>query len=340
MYRVGILGLHHDHVWDHFPDLLKSEQVELVGAADPNQELLDKAEKYVGQGYRDYLDLLEAELPDAVLIFSSNRGGADLAVTALERGVHVMIEKPMAADLVGADAMLAAAEVGKARLMVNWPFAWQPALQRGIELALAGEIGRLWQVRYRAAHRGPEELGCTAFFCEWLFDEHLNGGGALMDYCCYGSVLARVLLGQPEQVMGVEGRFRKAPVGVEDNAILVMSYPAGMAIAEASWSEVGSLTAYVTAIHGEDGTILVEPGSGGRLIKATLGDSQGRELDASDPPPELRSGTAHFLWGIETGEKYMPLCDPVNCRDAQAILGAGRRSARSGSGVAMGERAY
>lgn len=329
--------MHHDHVWDHLPDLFQNAHAELVGVADPNGALLDEAAKFGCPGYREYGELIEKESPDAVLVFASNRVGAELAVDALSRGIHVMIEKPMAADLAGAEAMLVAAEKGDARLMVNWPFAWQPSLQRGIELALNGEIGRLWQVRYRAAHRGPAELGCTPYFCEWLFDEHLNGGGALMDYCCYGSVLARVLLGQPERVTGVEGRYRKDRLPVEDNAILLMSYPEAMAIAEGSWSEVGNLTAYAAVIHGEEGTILVEPGAGGRLIRASLEAEDGSELEVGDVAGEMSSGTAHFLWGIETGEPFMPLCDARNCRDAQAILGAGRESAADGASVLVGK---
>jgi predicted dehydrogenase len=334
-YRVGVLGLHHDHIWDNLPDLFERGDVELVGVADPNMPLLEEAAKFGCPGYLEYGELIEREEPDAVLVYASNRTGAELAVDVLRRGIHVMIEKPMAADLAGAEAMLAAAAEGEARLMVNWPFAWWPQMQVAIELALGGEIGRLWQVKYRAAHQGPEELGCTPYFCEWLFDERLNGGGALMDYCCYGGVLARVLLGEPTSVTSVQGSFRKERLGVEDNAIIVMSYPQAMATSEASWSQVGKLTAYTTAIYGEGGTLVAEPGTGGRLLKATAKDEAGTELPVEEAKPHLVSGPAHFLWGIASGEPYMPLCDPENCRAAQAILAAGQESAREGVSVAL-----
>jgi predicted dehydrogenase len=334
-YRVGVLGLHHDHIWDNLPDLFESAHVELVGVADANLSLLDEAAKYGCPGYLEYAELIEKEEPDAVLVYASNRGGAELAVDALRRGIHVMIEKPMAADVAGADGMLSAAAEGEARLMVNWPFAWWPQMQKAIDLALGGAIGRIWQVKYRAAHQGPAELGCTPYFCEWLFDEHLNGGGALMDYCCYGAVLARVLLGQPEGVTGVQGSFRREVLDVEDNAILVMSYPKAMATSEASWSQIGKLTAYTTVIYGEEGTLLVEPEGGGRLLKATAQDEEGIELTVAEPEPHLASGSAHFIWGIHSGEPFMPLCDPETCRDAQAILAAGQASAGVGATVSL-----
>ena len=67
--------------------------------------------------------------------------------------------------------MLAAAKEQGTRIMVNWPFAWWPMLQKGIAMAQGGDIGRIWQVKYRAAHEGPRELGCSEFFCGWLYDD-------------------------------------------------------------------------------------------------------------------------------------------------------------------------
>ena len=333
--RVGVLGLHHDHVWEHLSELCDSARVDLVGAADPNLPLLERAEAFGCPVYRDYEELIESGRPEAVLIFASNRVGAELAVDALRRGIDVMIEKPMAAGMGGADAMLAAAPEGEARLMVNWPFAWLPQLQEGMDLAREGAVGRLWQVKYRAAHEGPAELGCSSYFCEWLFDEDLNGGGALMDYCCYGAVLARVLLGQPEAVTGVRGSFRQEALAVEDNAILVMSYPEGMAVSEASWSQIGTMTSYIAVIYGEGGTLLIEPDKGGRVMKATALEESGVEVPLRVVAPERRSAVAHFLWGLESGEPFMPLCDAVVGRDAQAILGAGLESARRGSRIRL-----
>lgn len=327
--RIGVLGLHHDHIWDNLKDLAPLENGVLAAAADPEAELRRQAESEYGCAtHADYAAVIDSPEIDAVFVYASNREGAELATRAARAGKHVMVEKPMAADLAGADAMLVAAQEAGVRLMVNWPFAWWSQMQHAIRLAQSGEIGRLRQVKYRAAHQGPVEMGCTRFFSAWLFDDHLNGGGALMDYCCYGSVLSRVLLGQPESVIGMEANLCKRDLPVEDNAMLALRYDGAMATSEASWTQIGKLSSYLTTIYGEAGTLLVEPREGAALFKATNENEQGEEIEVPRPSPELRSASAHFLHLIREGGEVHPLCDPVMCRDAQAILEAGRRAAK------------
>jgi predicted dehydrogenase len=330
-YRVAVLGLTHDHVWHNLPHLANSDRGELIAAADANAPLRERAEgEYGCTAYENAEQLVERERPDAVYVFADNAGGADLAAWALDRGLHVLIEKPMAADLAGAERMAEAAERSGTRLMINWPFAWWPQLQRALALAYEGAIGELWQVRYRAAHAGPREMGCSEYFCDWLFDPKRNGaGGALMDYCCYGANLARNLLGMPGRVTGLAERLCKTDIDVADNAIVTMIYDGALSTAEASWTQIGKLTAYITALYGSAGTLMVEPRHGGRLFKATDDDQAGSEIEVPEPAPHMTNSAEHFLHGIATGEPFFELCRPDRCRDVQEILEAGARAAES-----------
>ena len=337
--RIGVLGLHHDHVWGNLEELARlGDQAELVGAADPHPELRDQyGAHYGGDTFPDYEEFLDKEELDAVYIFASNKVSEDLVVMACERGLHCLVEKPMAATLSGADRMLAAAEKAGVRLMINWPFAWWPQMQHALNIAQAGEIGHLWQVKYRAAHEGPVELGCSKFFCDWLYDEQLNGAGALMDYCCYGSLLAQVLLGAPSSVTGVKlSTGLKPDLKLEDNAILVMSYPHAIATTEASWTQIGKLTAYTTAIYGSEGTLMVEPRVGAALLKATAETPEGAEVVVPELAPEMATASAHFFHLIANPESPVhPLCDARNGRNAQEILEAGLTAARDGRSVSL-----
>jgi predicted dehydrogenase len=247
----------------------------------------------------------------------------------------MLVEKPMAADLAGADRMLAAARSAGVTLMVNWPFAWWPALQHALHLAQSGAIGRVFGTRYRSAHEGPKELGCTPFFYEWLYDTERNGAGALMDYCCYGAALARAVLGQPNRVTAMVGRLVKEYVTVDDNAVIVMQWPNAMAVAEASWTQVGHLTSYIAVIYGSEGTLLVEPGQQGRLLLATREQPDGIAQDVPPLPDEQRSATAYFLSRIAHGLPVEGLCSAQVSRDAQEILEAGLRAATEGSAVSL-----
>lgn len=333
-FRIGVLGLSHDHVWGNLSDLKASSRAELVAVADPHPPLLEKAKEQFGCRTHASLDaLLTAEKLDAVYVFADNRNGAAIAAKAAERGLHVLIEKPMAADLDGADRLLAARSNG-ARVMVNWPFAWWPQMQHALTMIRDGAIGDIWQVKYRSAHAGPREIGCSSYFYEWLYDRNRNGAGALMDYCCYGAALARCILGVPSRVVGVAGRLRKEDILVEDNAVLVMSYPRAMAIAEGSWTQIGEMTAYLTAIYGTKGTLLIEP-HGGRLLLADSANEHGKDVAVPAKPPERQNATQHFLHCLETGEPFIELCQDRIARDAQEILAAGLLSASRGSEVSL-----
>lgn len=246
-----------------------------------------------------------------------------------------MIEKPMASSLVGADAMISAAAKAETALMINWPFAWWPQMQHALTVSRDGLIGRVWQVKYRAAHAGPAELGCSPQFCDWLFDEEANGGGAMMDYCCYGTTLARAIIGLPEQVIGMSGNFCKPQLPVEDNAIIVMKFANSMATAEASWTQVGKLTSYTTTIYGTTGTLLIEPRAGGRLLLATEGDPEGSPVEVPAPAPHLVNATNHFVSHLSAGTELLPLCRGDVCRDSQEILEAGKQSMASSQYVTL-----
>jgi predicted dehydrogenase len=323
-FRIGVLGLTHDHVWGVLSPLKDGGPAALVAAADAHAELRKKFETEYGRPVYDGPDqLLAAEELDGVLVYSDNRTSVELALAAVSRGLHVLIEKPLAADLEGAERLLAAVESAGVRLMVNWPFAWWPQMQHALHLAGSGEIGDVWQVKYRAAHAGPKELGCSEFFCEWLYDPHLNGGGAYMDYCCYGAALARTLLGMPEHVTAVVGRLVRDDMQAEDNGVLLMSWPHATAVSEGSWTQAGNLSSYIATIYGTRGTLLVEPRSGGRLLLATSDHPMGEPVEVPPPSDEWAAPVAHFVHCVRTEEEIMPLCSSAVGRDVQEILQGG-----------------
>ena len=74
---------------------------------------------------------------------------------ARARTSPVMVEKPMAADSAGAEALLARRRAAGQPLMVNWPTAWRPAIRHGLDLVRAGAVGLPVQLSHRGGHAGP-----------------------------------------------------------------------------------------------------------------------------------------------------------------------------------------
>ena len=171
---------------------------ELVAAADPNGLRGRFTETYGCPVYKESTSLLENERLDAAYIFGSNLEGSHMAIEAMGAGLHILIEKPLAANLDDANHMVVAARKNNVQLVVNWLFTWWPQLQQAIKMVEDGSIGIL-----RASLIGPpiavQSPQALEYFCDWLFDERRNGAGAMMDYCCYGAVLAAALMGMPDQ---------------------------------------------------------------------------------------------------------------------------------------------
>ncbi len=334
--RIGVLGLTHDHIWDNLPQLAKLKDAELVAAQDLHDPLLERAAKEFGaEPFHSHEELLDRADVDAVFVYGDNASGVEMAEDAAAAGVHLMIEKPLAADLEGADYLLAAVRANKVRCMVNWPFSWWPQLQKALAMAKAGDIGDVWEVKYRAAHEGPREMGCSQYFSDWLYDDELNGGGAFIDYCCYGALLAQHLMGMPTRVSATVGRFVKEDIMVEDNGVLVMTYPNGLALAEASWTQVGYFHTYTPVIYGTKGALMIEPRDGGKLWKADAKNPMGKEIKVAKPAPHLRNASANFVHCLRTGEDFYALGDVRLCRDTQEILEAGLIAAEAGEEVSL-----
>jgi predicted dehydrogenase len=337
--RVGVLGLSHDHVWGNLSALATGEIGRLVAVAEPSPGLRDRLGRQHGGVvlHHTYDALLERSDLDAVLIFADNRAAAELGVQALGRGFPVLLEKPMAADLQGAEALLAAARQSGLPLMVNWPTAWRPALRYGLALAQAGRVGEPVQLSHRGGHAGPREFGCSPEFSAWLYDPARNGGGALVDYCGYGAVLARVLFGRPHAVTAVTARLRKPDLPAEDTAVVVLRYPRAIALLEASWTQVGGEPAFAMIVYGDAGTLIVHQpratregqtvGSGRVQVVTSAGSEF---LEPPLLPSDERDGPTYFLTRLRAGRPIEGLCASDVGRDVQEILEAALRASASG----------
>ena len=342
--RVGVLGLSHDHVWENLAALASGEAGTLVAVAEPDARLRDRLRREHGgaAALSTYEALLDRTDLDAVFAFADNRTSAEWGVRALGRGLPIMIEKPMAADLAGAEALLAAARSAGVPLMVNWPTAWRPALRHGLSLARAGAIGEPIQLSHRGGHAGPREFGCSPQFCAWLYDPARNGGGALVDYCGYGGILARALLGRPLAVTAVAARLRKPDLEVEDNAALLLRYPRALALLEGSWTQVAPEPAFAFVLYGDLGTLLVHqprPRRDGEALGAgrvqIVSVAGAETIDPPALPPEERDAPTCFLTHLRAGRSIEGLCSPVVGRDVQEILAAALTSSATGTAIEL-----
>ncbi len=332
--RIGVLSLVHDHIWDNLPKAQALQGVELVAAADPHEELLGKFSDATGveTTYTDYEELLDSEELDAVFAYGTNRSTGALVEMAAERGLHVMCEKPMASDLSVADRMLVACRQAGVVLLINWPTAWSRGINHALKLVQEGLIGRVWQLKWRGGHCGPDELGCDKHFVEWLFDPVENGAGAMFDYLGYGASLARLFIGLPTQVMAIAGRIVRTNIPVDDNAIIALEYNDANAVIETTWTEaVPGWPPHDLTLYGTEGVMV----AGASKVRYVRKGQDGDEVEAPELPSPRSNGPEYFVHCIRSGEAVTGMCSPENSHDAQQIMEAARLSVLTGQRVAL-----
>jgi predicted dehydrogenase len=285
----------HDHLWANLRDLLAAEDAELAGGADPNPVLRQRFTERTGcdRTFSTYQELLNDAEPHAVLGFSATARHAEIVELCAERGIHVMVEKPMAGTLEQASRMLTAARRNGVTLMVNWPTAWSRQVRTAYRLVREGRLGQVWQLTWRGGHCGPDELGCSGEFCEFLFDAELNGAGAFNDYGGYGASLCVLFMqGLPHTVFGMAGRLVKTQLPVDDNGIMLLRYPHALCRLEMTWTEaVSHQPPHDLVLYGTEATLV----TGEELTLHERKQEEPSTVPLDPLPPDQRCAVEHFL---------------------------------------------
>jgi len=359
-YRVGVIGFAHMHVNELVDRFVATGRADIVACADtqprtPSTITVEGSRRANMQrtlaapggprAYEDYREMLRAEKLDIAILCPENARHAEVAEAAAQHGVHMVTEKPMAASLQDALRMKSAAEKAGVALAVNWPITWSPAMRRLKQLLDAGAIGDVWELKWRngdslgplahgSAHPGATVISGQVSDVEkgreWWHQAEA-GGGALLDYCCYGACLASWLLPAPPiSVECLKANLMSGFGTAEDNAAMLLRFPSAIAILEASWTTFHRGVANGPILYGTKGTIVVDGAD--ILVYRDRGAKAPSVVEKGEPLPQGRATIGEeFLHHLETGDPLHPtLAYPINLA-AMAILDAGMKSAEAGA---------
>jgi len=267
----------------------------------------------------------------AVATFTRTFDHRRVVETCAARGVHVMMEKPLAVNLEHARAMAAAAKKGGIQLLVNYETTWYPANQAAYKLLRENTIGDLRKVVVHDGHRGPKEIGCPPEFLQWLTDPVLNGGGALTDFGCYGADLMTWLMqGQrPTSVFAVTQHLKPDVYPkVEDEATIVVTYPKTQGIIQASWN--WPYNRKDMELYGQTGYVLVPRNN---LLRVLKGDQPETETTVA-PLTGPESDPLSYLVAVVHGDLRPAGLSSLEVNmTVTEILDAARKSAATGKRV-------
>jgi scyllo-inositol 2-dehydrogenase (NADP+) len=335
--RVGIVGLVHGHVQGFLEHSLHNPEIEIVGIAEPDQALASQyAARYVldkGLLFPDLEQMLERTHPQAVLVYTSTYDHQRVVETCARRGVHVMMEKPLAVSLEAAQAIEKAARLGKIQVLVNYETTWYRSNRAAYDLVHEHALGDVRKVVFHDGHSGPKEIGVGPEFLTWLTDPKLNGGGALFDFGCYGADLMTWLMDgmRPETVTAVAQQIKPGIYPhVDDEATIILTYPKAQAIVQASWNwpfdrkdmEVYGQTGYVITVKRDD-------------IRVRRSGGSEEQVAAKALPAPYDNSLSLLRAVVMDGAKPDGLSSLETNLTVTEILDAARRSAATGKTVRL-----
>ena len=336
--RVAVVGLTHAHV--HW--ILGRENkgdIEMVGIAEPNRELAERFSKQHGYKmdlvYATMEEMIEKTKPEAVLAFNSIFGHLEVVEYCAPRGIHVMVEKPLAVSVDHAAKMVALAKKHNIHLLTNYETTWYGSNEKAYELVKQQKrVGDIRKIVFHTGHQGPIEIGCNKEFLDWLTDPVLNGGGALTDFGCYGANLATWLMNgaTPETVSAVTQQIKpeKYPK-VDDEATIILTYKKAQVIIQASWN--WPFSRKDMEVYGTNGFVFCKDGTNMQLKE---GEKKGTQSLKAENLPVNRNDPFIYLAQVIRGNIKMNAYDPstpANNEIVVKILEAAKIAARTGKTI-------
>ena len=335
--RVAIAGLVHGHAEGFFQNSAHRQDIKIVGIAEPDQQLASKYATQFGLDrkllFTDLDDMLQKAHPQAVLAYTNTYDHRRVVEICAQRGIHVMMEKPLAVSTEDAHAIESAAQQGKIHVLVNYETTWYRSNHAAFDLVHEKALGDIRKIVVHDGHFGPKEIGVGPEFLAWLSDPRLNGGGALFDFGCYGADLATWLMdGQrPQTVTAVTQQIKpEIYPRVDDEATIVLTYPKAQAILQASWN--WPFDRKDMEVYGQTGYVITDRRDDVRVRRK--GEEEQRVAAKPIPSPyndSLSYLRAVILDGVATDGPSSLKTNVI----VTEILDAARRSAASGRTIRL-----
>lgn len=337
--KIGVVGMTHGHVHQILRRGKNGGDIEIVGFVEPNRVLAVRLTKQYGYSeeliYSTLDDMLAATKPEAVSAFNSTYEHLETVRYFAPKGIHVMVEKPLAVSWTHAEEMIALAKKHHIQLLTNYETSWYGSNKKAYNLIHTDKkIGDIKKVVFHTGHSGPIEIGCDIEFLDWLTDPILNGGGALTDFGCYGANLSTWFMKgeHPESVTCITQQLKpeKYPK-VDDDATIILKYRSAEVIIQASWNWPRSVKDM--EIYGTTGYVFCKNGTKMELLEnekeASVTLNAARLTKGLDDPFSLLKKIVHENYPLDSYN----VTSLANNTITMQILDAAKKSAQQGKTI-------
>jgi predicted dehydrogenase len=339
--KIGIVGAGDIAINRHIPVYKSlSDKVELISIFDKNRAVAeDIASKYnipvVSNSFKEMLSQV-----DAVVICIPNKYHAEIAIEALNAGVHVQCEKPMAINPAECEMMIQASSDNNKLLAVAYHYRFTKEAEAAKKILNTGEIGKPLVIRVQGLRR-RKVPGWGVFT-----NKDMQGGGSLIDYGCHLIDLTLWLLGNPKisEVSGATyqelsksspqvnewGTFDSETFDVDDHCTAYIKFENGSTLLfETSWAANIKKDRQHISISGTLGGLNVYPTETYSTKNGMIIDTKSVWIPGYDDPGLPQA--LNFIDSIN-GEDILRV-QPEEAMQTQLVIDAIYQSSRSGNAM-------
>ena len=271
--RLGVAGT---GIWGtmHIRAFAQHPSAELVAVCDLDEtRARESAKKFDIPGYYNNVeDMLNEDL-DGLSIATPDTAHADIAIKAAEKGVHILVEKPLATTIEECERMIGAAKTSNVFLMVDWHNRWNPAYYHAWKAIRNKELGEISYIYYRLS----DTIYVPTRMLPWAGKSSvmLFLGSHALDTTCWliGEKPIRIYCRRKEGILTGMG------IPTADMYITMVDFANGAtAVVENSWvlpQSSPSLIDHKCEIIGSDGVIYVDPTHSRAMAKYTASTPAG-----------------------------------------------------------------
>ncbi len=339
--RVVVAGVSHGHSsWIY--GAKKTGAIEVVGIFEPNRQLAAEFKQRnnlpASLFYTDLEHALDTLKPEGVLAFNATSEHLSVVRACAPRGVHVMVEKPLATTEKDARQIAGLAKRYGIQVLTNYETSWYPTTRKTYQLVHdTGFVGQVRKVIFHTGHSGARRQEHIRFFFDWLTHPVKNGGGASFDFGCYGANIMTYLMqgAAPFAVTAVNRQFKPDIYPrVDDESTVILSYQQAQCIIQASWN--WPFNRKDMEVYGVAGSIRAHDHT--RLSVRSMQDKAERHLLVTKEDTPVYDNPFEFFAAVVRGlvkpDSYSPYTLENNVLVVK-ILAAARKSARSGKTVSL-----
>ena len=223
---LGVMGR------QHLKDIYHLENAELTAVCDIDQSVADElAAQYETKAYYDPQSLFEQAEFDGILIATPHYDHTPLTIQALEKGIHVLVEKPISVHAKDANKMIAAYEKAKeqypnlifAAMFMQRTYGYWKKIKAMID---GGELGKLARATWLVTNWFRPQI----YYDNggWRATWKGEGGGVLLNQCPHNLDLYQWFVGMPSRVTGFASIGKYHNIEVEDEVTAYFEYDNGM----------------------------------------------------------------------------------------------------------------